>query len=210
MAEFPLPADNQEPRPVAAGGTGHGPSGAGIPEDLLLKLRTLALCALVLVGLAPATASATVRGDGGRDAASVIRSINSLRWQANTARKEAGLKPHPGSTDYRSLESIAALVEIETLWTRRALLARKLTPRPDSVWVALAECESGGNWAFNQGTYDGGLQFHPRTWRDYRLRSFPRSAWKARPMEQILVGYRVLADQGWDAWPACSRKLGLR
>jgi hypothetical protein len=29
-------------------------------------------------------------------------------------------------------------------------------------------------------------------------------------MQQILVGYKLLADQGWDAWPECSTKLGLR
>ncbi len=28
--------------------------------------------------------------------------------------------------------------------------------------------------------------------------------------EQIVVAERVLAKQGWGAWPACSRKLGLR
>jgi hypothetical protein len=28
--------------------------------------------------------------------------------------------------------------------------------------------------------------------------------------EQIRVAERVLAKQGWKAWPSCSRKLGLR
>ena len=170
-----------------------------------MTLRALALCAIVLIG----TLAAPVAG-GERDATSVIRSINGLRWEANTARKEAGLKPHKGDMSYRQLEDVAALVEIETVWARRAALARRLDPLPDSVWVALAECEAGGNWAYNQGAYDGGLQFHPRTWKAYKLPGYPGYAWKATAMQQILVGYKVLADQGWDAWPACSRRLGLR
>ena len=35
----------------------------------------------------------------------------------------------------------------------------------------------------------------------------PHTASKA---EQIKVAERVLASQGWKAWPACSKKLGFR
>jgi hypothetical protein len=28
--------------------------------------------------------------------------------------------------------------------------------------------------------------------------------------QQIAIGQKVLAEQGWRAWPACSRRLGLR
>ena len=35
-------------------------------------------------------------------------------------------------------------------------------------------------------------------------------AHQASREEQIVVAERVLAQQGWGAWPACSRKLGLR
>jgi hypothetical protein len=33
---------------------------------------------------------------------------------------------------------------------------------------------------------------------------------QASRTQQIAVAERVLAAQGWKAWPACSRKLGLR
>jgi hypothetical protein len=33
---------------------------------------------------------------------------------------------------------------------------------------------------------------------------------KASRSQQIKVAERVLKAQGWKAWPACSRKLGLR
>lgn len=77
-------------------------------------------------------------------------------------------------------------------------------------WDALARCESGGNWQSSVGTYEGGLQFHPGTWDAYRDAGMPAAAYDASREVQILVAERVLAEQGWSAWPACSRKLGLR
>ena len=79
-----------------------------------------------------------------------------------------------------------------------------------SVWDRLARCESGGNWASTVGTFEGGLQFHPSTWDAYKPGGYPNHAYQASREQQIAVAKRVLADQGWAAWPACSRKLGLR
>lgn len=75
------------------------------------------------------------------------------------------------------------------------------------TWDQVAKCESGGNWAINTGNgFSGGLQFTPSTWRAYGGTGSPQSASRA---SQIAVAERVLAGQGWGAWPACSRKLGL-
>jgi LysM repeat protein len=77
-----------------------------------------------------------------------------------------------------------------------------------SVWDRLAQCESGGNWGINTGNgYSGGLQFAPGTWA---ANGGSGSAHNASRAEQIRVAERVLASQGWGAWPACSSKLGLR
>jgi hypothetical protein len=35
-------------------------------------------------------------------------------------------------------------------------------------------------------------------------------AYQASREQQIVVAERVRASQGWGAWPACTRKLGLR
>ncbi|MGN7191899.1 transglycosylase family protein [Curtobacterium sp. MCBA15_004] len=76
-----------------------------------------------------------------------------------------------------------------------------------STWDALAQCESGGNWAINTGNgYYGGLQFNLRTWQANGGAGNPASASREA---QIAVAERVLASQGWGAWPACSAKLGL-
>ena len=76
-----------------------------------------------------------------------------------------------------------------------------------STWDALAQCESGGNWAINTGNgYYGGLQFNLGTWQANGGGGNPASASREA---QIAVAERVLASQGWGAWPACSAQLGL-
>ena len=39
---------------------------------------------------------------------------------------------------------------------------------------------------------------------------FAPDAYLASREQQIVVAERVLASQGWGAWPGCSSKLGLR
>src|SRR3954469_5298363 len=79
-----------------------------------------------------------------------------------------------------------------------------------TVWDRLAQCESTGNWNINTGNgFSGGLQFTPSTWRAFGGAAYASSAYKAGRSAQIAVAERVLASQGWGAWPACSAKLGL-
>jgi hypothetical protein len=78
----------------------------------------------------------------------------------------------------------------------------------DSQWDAIAQCESGGKWNTSTGNgYSGGLQFTPSTWRAHGGQGSPSGASRA---QQIAVAEKVLASQGWGAWPSCSRKVGAR
>lgn len=80
-----------------------------------------------------------------------------------------------------------------------------------ATWERLAHCESGGQWSVNTGNgYYGGLQFSPGTWKEFGGYRYARRADLATKAEQIAIAERVLDVQGWGAWPACSRKLGLR
>jgi hypothetical protein len=80
-----------------------------------------------------------------------------------------------------------------------------------ALWDALARCEAGGEWTADTGNgYAGGLQFAPSTWHGFGGRSYARSAAAASREEQITVAEIVLAAQGWQAWPTCSRLLGLQ
>jgi resuscitation-promoting factor RpfA len=79
----------------------------------------------------------------------------------------------------------------------------------DGTWDKVAQCESGGRWNVDTGNgYNGGLQFSPSTWMAYGGGQFSSSAANASREQQIVVAERVLAAQGWKAWPVCSKKAG--
>ena len=77
----------------------------------------------------------------------------------------------------------------------------------DSVdWDAVAQCESGGNWATNTGNgHYGGLQFKPTTWAANGGVGSPAMATRE---EQIRVAENVLRSQGLRAWPKCGSAAG--
>ena len=93
-------------------------------------------------------------------------------------------------------------------------------------WERLADCESG-DWSaegepkpdtrrwdyglsFDHGDhFQGGLNFHPDTWEFYRDPGMPAHAGRATPWQEIEVAEQVLEDQGWNAWPVCSRMMDL-
>lgn len=105
--------------------------------------------------------------------------------------------------------------------SRATRFNRKLT------WLRLADCESGdwvdrgasfvhgsARWSLAPGQlhssiFEGGLQFHPRTWDWLRPSDYPSSAHLATRAQQINVAEKVLELQGWKAWPVCAKKLGL-
>jgi resuscitation-promoting factor RpfB len=108
-----------------------------------------------------------------------------------------------------------------------------LPPAARNIWDNLADCESG-NWvdggkSFQEGSarwswakpgtevppwgttvHHGGLQFAPSTWSWLAPEGYPAFAYDATREQQIAVAEKVLAAQGWGAWPVCASKLGLR
>jgi uncharacterized protein YabE (DUF348 family) len=78
----------------------------------------------------------------------------------------------------------------------------------NTVWDALARCESGGNWAINTGNgYYGGLQFSLGTWHAYGGTGYPHQNSRET---QIAVATRLRnAQGGYGAWPGCAARLGL-
>ena len=82
-----------------------------------------------------------------------------------------------------------------------------------TVWDRLqSQCEAPGlGWTANTGNgFYGGLQFTRTTWLAYGGGAYAPLAHLATREQQIAVAERVLRGQGWAAWPACSRRLGLR
>lgn len=72
-------------------------------------------------------------------------------------------------------------------------------------WDKLAQCESGGNWSIDTGNgYSGGLQFAPQTWEGFGGTEYAPTAGEATREQQMEIANKVLEEQGWGAWPACT------
>lgn len=79
---------------------------------------------------------------------------------------------------------------------------------PAEPWDTLVRCETGGDWHADTGNgYHGGLQLSPRTWAAYGGGQFAPQADDATREQQILVGDRVRAEQGWEAWSSCADEI---
>jgi Transglycosylase-like domain len=182
----------------------------------------------VLAGLLSATAAMAIsttanahapwKHDPGELKAPLVHYIDFLRDKTNEIRGEKCLDK------FRVQYSLAGTMPkglrpwAAKHWRARMIRAQNAKSKCMSaisyaygVWDRLASCESGQTWNYNGPSgFDGGLQFHPGTWSAYKLPGYPRYAWQATREMQIRVAERVLAAQGWGAWPACSAKLGLR
>lgn len=73
---------------------------------------------------------------------------------------------------------------------------------------AIRYCESGNDYSINTGNgYYGAYQFSPETWWWLGFEGWPH---QASPEEQDHAAWHLYEYSHWDAWPACSRWLGLR
>ncbi|GAA4805162.1 hypothetical protein GCM10023200_48170 [Actinomycetospora chlora] len=95
--------------------------------------------------------------------------------------------------------------------TGTAMAAPSVSPNSNATWDRLAMCESTQNWDADTGNgFKGGLQFTDSTWREFGGRQYASSPDEASREEQIRVAKKVQDEQGWNAWPTCSEKLGLQ
>jgi hypothetical protein len=76
------------------------------------------------------------------------------------------------------------------------------------VWAQLRQCESGGNYQDNTGNgFYGAYQFDQGTWSSL---GYPGRPDQAPPAMQDQAAKQLQAQRGWEPWPSCSAKLGLR
>jgi resuscitation-promoting factor RpfA len=73
---------------------------------------------------------------------------------------------------------------------------------------ALRWCESSDDYTINTGNgYYGAYQFSLETWQWLGYWGYPH---EASPEVQDQAALDLYAYSNWDAWPACSRWLGLK
>lgn len=92
-----------------------------------------------------------------------------------------------------------------------AMAAPSVSPDSNATWDRLAMCESTQNWEADTGNgFKGGLQFTESTWEEFGGERYATAPDQASREEQIRVAKKVQDEQGWNAWPTCSEKLGLQ
>jgi hypothetical protein len=195
----------------------------GLPEPVADAVST------TLAGLASMTAEATGASASNGFADPEDRAVRTAVAAPMTPAEQTSFTPAPEPDDESAEEADEesgqqeAQQEPETDSEQDASAER-------SVWDRLAECESGewvnGGESFVEGSarwdyglefahegyeqFQGGLNFHPGTWDAYRDPDMPDHAGHASREQEIVVAERVLASQGWQAWPRCAQMLGLR
>lgn len=151
-------------------------------------------------------AAAPAEGDADRGALSARSRASFGVMGASSETLDAAPVPTPASVPMEAtLHSVATPPPAPAPAPRRVV-----TYDGDTVWDALAQCESGGNWAINTGNgYYGGLQFNLGTWQGYGGGEFAAYPHEATREQQITVAERLRAARGYQPWPACRVKLGL-
>jgi murein DD-endopeptidase MepM/ murein hydrolase activator NlpD len=191
-----------------------GYDGAVNPTEYLESWRRLTDLSAVTgpTGFAPRPgaillAVSDISTASGLERGSLRRAFNGQATR-ETARTVARLQLGPRRMRWTAAERSAAEAELKAKATKFAR-AQSILFGP-AMWDALAACEAGGDWGADTGNgYAGGLQFAPGTWHGFGGRSYAGSADAATREQQIAVAEIVLAAQGWQAWPTCSRLLGL-
>lgn len=183
----------------------------------------LAVGSVAAAGVLSGADDPDVRSAGVGDIAPVAEPI---AMDAEALRPEVG-QPAWADAERPAVPGEAAEVAAVSASVEDYAARKEAEASRGAIWDRLADCESGDwdangtpipgshRWdyglTFSHGDiFEGGVNFHPGTWDAYRDPGMPGHAGQATRAQQIAVAEEVLADQGWGAWPVCSRKLGYR
>jgi len=120
-------------------------------------------------------------------------------------------EPADAVADGSADELVSDLADVAAFEQAAAEAAATPPPPPplpnEHIWTAMAQCETGGNWAHYGPTWSGGLGIYRGTWREFggtEFATLPRDATRA---QQIIVAERIRATYGWSAW-GCHDTIG--
>jgi hypothetical protein len=197
----------------------HPPSTTA-PLALSRRRRSLIVAAAITTAVLGPVTIASAAGTGGATAPSESAASGAANLRTLLDGLRAGhVEPTTSTTTEQATTSTTAAPTTTTAAPPppppAAPVPRPLTPgtghgdpADPATWDRLAGCEAGGNWAAATGNgYYGGLQFSLGSWHAVGGSGHPHH--HSREV-QIEMGRRLLAAQGWSAWPACSSRLGYR
>jgi hypothetical protein len=92
----------------------------------------------------------------------------------------------------------------------RAVMEGAAAERADreSIWDAIAACETQGDWSMRGSAYSGGLGFANGSWTTFGGLEFAPNAGQATRDQQIIVAERIRSSVGLGAW-GCAKRLGF-
>lgn len=170
-----------------------------LSHGAVVALAVMLVMAIAIVGVVTGATGAKGEEPTGATVASSAEPVDMYTAMANVA---AALAELPAPTP------IAAPAPVRQVQSRPAVV---VDPSDPGVWDALAQCETGGNWATDSVPgFAGGLGFANGTWASNGGTDYADSAADASREQQIEIAQRVLEGSGWGAWPGCSSLLGLR
>jgi hypothetical protein len=117
--------------------------------------------------------------------------------------EERGLRPEAWKKNYPELAKVfrqpwpplsyeeELLLEVNEEWPR------------ERNWDSVAQCETGQDWNWNSGTFQGALGFHWGAWDDFRPSHYPTEAYLASRAQQMIVADIIERAVGIGAW-GCS------
>ena len=155
-----------------------------------------------------------------------ITTLLTISCGTNPTTHEAQMTPTTTIPDYtgfdlhthtgqalQTLDAFLTSITTTTIARTTSNVAPNFDSGDGSMWDRLAQCESGGNWAYPPvaGGFSGGLMFHIGTWRAMGGQEFAPDAYLASREQQIEIAERTKAAAGGSMrpWPGCSRRLGL-
>ena len=156
-------------------------------------------------------------GAGAAAAAITVAVVVPLGVARAGGGREARPAPHAALPVDPSLVAASERVQArqaEEQWARvvfdRAAFERAAQEKRnrDSVWDAIAACETQGNWRMSGSSFSGGVGFSNKAWDSFGGREFAPNAGQASREQQIVVAERIRAAVGYGAW-GCSKRVGL-
>lgn len=112
------------------------------------------------------------------------------------------------STADELVSEVGAAAAFEEFAAKVAAIPPPPPPLPNEhIWNAMAQCETGGNWAHYGPTWSGGLGIYEGTWSEFGGTEFAALPRDATREQQIIVAERIRATYGFDAW-GCADTIG--
>ena len=171
----------------------------------------IAMTALLAGGLtATAAGGAEPPGRCEETRARILCETQELREKVWSLQDEMGVERTPTTYADRDSESTEFRLWVRDLWKERLERVREqydggwgiinaAWPQEDE-WDRVAQCETGGDWQWNSGTFQGALGFHYGAWDDWRLPGYPTEAYWASRYQQMRVAERIYNAYGMSAW----------